>query len=795
MLAASVLAGTTRRVVAPGGMGKSHLLDLVAARLDAGRIVRWSAAIDPEPPPLDEAVVLADDVHQASVEAVRSLARRAGGAILAHRPFDGPTADVLDAVDCSPLLLEPCDHDSLRELVTARPGEPPDTDVVERLLGYTGGIPRLALAVGAVNPAGPTRALEHAIRTERRRLSSPAAALLPAAAVLAGLDLCLLAEICGLDVDTAIATTEELAAAGLALDANGELLPAVAEAVRRSLPSAHLRSLVDRAAGLAIAGRGDVLATADQIRDLGVGGPDAARCLLQAAQTMLPDSPEPARSWIAATAKCELTPADRAAIQALASFHRGDTRGAVVHADELLLQTSGRPSSALGREAVEAAAVVLARRGAWARCAELAAAASPVGETGTELAVLGRLAIGDVAAARRALDAFEGRSPAGMHAAAQLAAARGLVVTVADDPSPALPLLLEASRLFDLAGPKRWDVDGPHALAALVACQLCELEIAAEIVADAQRGGTRVGQRSRDLLAAWLAMRRGDGRSALAMAERARDRGRAGSAHVDLAILAVEAGVARRRGDLDTMSHAWRRARTVLLRVPPDLLMLQPVGELLIAGARLGDRGTVETCLAAVRRLLARAGDPPVWTLWTRWDELQVAIALDDLSAARAAAKAAAALPWFAPRAAALAEAAVCWVDSLTGAPDPGRVRAAARALADAGLTWEAARLAGGAAIRMADSGQMRSLLQFARELSAPAVPVLADAAGELSPREQDVAAHLLAGLTYREIGAQLFIAPKTVEHHVARIRRRLGVQSRSELLLALRRYVPSAAG
>jgi DNA-binding CsgD family transcriptional regulator len=243
------------------------------------------------------------------------------------------------------------------------------------------------------------------------------------------------------------------------------------------------------------------------------------------------------------------------------------------------------------------------------------------------------------------------------------------------------------------------------------------------------------------------------------------------------------------------MSHAWRRARTVLLRVPPDLLMLQPVGELLIAGARLGDRGTVETCLAAVRRLLARAGDPPVWTLWTRWDELQVAIALDDLSAARAAAKAAAALPWFAPRAAALAEAAVCWVDSLTGAPDPGRVRAAARALADAGLTWEAARLAGGAAIRMADSGQMRSLLQFARELSAPAVPVLADAAGELSPREQDVAAHLLAGLTYREIGAQLFIAPKTVEHHVARIRRRLGVQSRSELLLALRRYVPSAAG
>lgn len=792
MLAASLRAGTTRRVVAPGGMGKSHLLDLVAARLDAARIVRWSAAIDPEPPLLDEAVVLADDVHQASAEVIRSLARRAAGAVLAHRPFDGPVAELLDAVDCSPLLLEPCDHDGLRELVTTRPGAPPDTDVVDRLLGYTGGIARLALAVGAANPAGPTRALEHAIRTERRRLSSPAAALLPAAAVLPGLDLCLLAEICELDVGTAITATEELAAAGLSLDANGELLPAVAETVRRSLPSAQLRSLVDRAADLAMAGRGDVPATADKIRDLGVGGPAAARCLLQAAQTM--PASESARSWIAATDNCELTPADRSAIRALVGFHRGDTGAAVIHADELLLQTSGRPSSALGREAVEAAAVVLARRGAWARCAELAAAAHPVGETGTELAVLGRLAIGDVAAARQAVDAFEGRSAAGMHAAAQLATARGLVATVADDPTPALPLLLEASRLFDLAGPRRWDVDGPHALAALVACQLCELEIAAEIVADAQRGGARVGQRTRDLLAAWIAMRRGDARSALAMAGRARDRGRAGSAHVELAVLAVETGVARRRGDLDTMSHAWRQARTVLLRVPPDLLLLQPVGELLIAGARLGDRGTVQTCLAAVRQLLARAGDPPVWTLWTRWDELQVAIALDDLSAARAAAKAAATLPWFAPRAAALAEAAVCWVDSLTGPADPDRVRAAARALADAGLTWEAARLAGGAAIRMSDSGQMRSLLQFARELSAPVVPVLGAEAGDLSPRERDVAAHLLAGLTYREIGAQLYIAPKTVEHHVARMRRRLGVESRAELLLALRRYVPSTA-
>ena len=51
-----------------------------------------------------------------------------------------------------------------------------------------------------------------------------------------------------------------------------------------------------------------------------------------------------------------------------------------------------------------------------------------------------------------------------------------------------------------------------------------------------------------------------------------------------------------------------------------------------------------------------------------------------------------------------------------------------------------------------------------------------------LSAREQEIARRVLTGLTYKEIGAQLFISAKTVEHHMARIRRRLGAQSRREL-------------
>ncbi|WP_341358883.1 LuxR C-terminal-related transcriptional regulator [Georgenia sp. M64] len=56
-----------------------------------------------------------------------------------------------------------------------------------------------------------------------------------------------------------------------------------------------------------------------------------------------------------------------------------------------------------------------------------------------------------------------------------------------------------------------------------------------------------------------------------------------------------------------------------------------------------------------------------------------------------------------------------------------------------------------------------------------------------LSDREREVAAMVLAGRTYRDIGETLYISPRTAEHHVARIRRRLGAQSRSDLLVRLR--------
>lgn len=75
-----------------------------------------------------------------------------------------------------------------------------------------------------------------------------------------------------------------------------------------------------------------------------------------------------------------------------------------------------------------------------------------------------------------------------------------------------------------------------------------------------------------------------------------------------------------------------------------------------------------------------------------------------------------------------------------------------------------------------------------------------AERAGQLAPKglahpqglarqiaEREVAELLLLGMPYRDIGARLFISAKTVEHHVARIRQRLGAGSRSEMLSMLR--------
>ena len=56
----------------------------------------------------------------------------------------------------------------------------------------------------------------------------------------------------------------------------------------------------------------------------------------------------------------------------------------------------------------------------------------------------------------------------------------------------------------------------------------------------------------------------------------------------------------------------------------------------------------------------------------------------------------------------------------------------------------------------------------------------------ELTPQELQIARLIAGGATNREIAADLFLSPKTIETHLTRIYRKLGLRSRSQLALWL---------
>ncbi len=72
-------------------------------------------------------------------------------------------------------------------------------------------------------------------------------------------------------------------------------------------------------------------------------------------------------------------------------------------------------------------------------------------------------------------------------------------------------------------------------------------------------------------------------------------------------------------------------------------------------------------------------------------------------------------------------------------------------------------------------------VLDYALGGSRPPDEGLADG-GLLSRREREVAAMVASGMTNKQIAQRLFIAERTAEGHVERIRNKLGVRSRTEV-------------
>jgi DNA-binding CsgD family transcriptional regulator len=356
--------------------------------------------------------------------------------------------------------------------------------------------------------------------------------------------------------------------------------------------------------------------------------------------------------------------------------------------------------------------------------------------------------------------------------------------------------------------------DSPAALAALLALHSGELSVAESVLDDALREG-QGGPADRLrllLLRAWVAMLQDHPDSAGAAIAEATAGATCPTPRDELLLDALHVGLARRTDDMAGLVRAWERARGRLLHVAVDLYNLLPLGELAVAGARLRDSERLRPHLADAWALLERLDEPALWSTPLHWYAVQAAILAEKPSELAPHASALVRASGNYHLAAVLAAAGRSWVSVLAGRIDPRAVEESARALAAVGLTWDGARLAGHAAAHAEERKDMSRLLACARDLhpgtrgtteaNHPAQPAATEyetrmtlAPGKapapegatLSEREREVARLVLEGKTYREIGAAIFISPRTAEHHIARIRRRLGASNRSELLTQLR--------
>jgi DNA-binding CsgD family transcriptional regulator len=272
---------------------------------------------------------------------------------------------------------------------------------------------------------------------------------------------------------------------------------------------------------------------------------------------------------------------------------------------------------------------------------------------------------------------------------------------------------------------------------------------------------------------------------------------------------ALQTAIARRNGDAGAVQKHWYAAMEVLAEYSVDLFSLLPLGELWVAAARMRQVDRLAHPLSEAFALLKSLGNPVLWSVPLHWAGVHAGILANSPEAVAPHGQALTAAAGHSAFAKTLAHAGRTWLRVLANHVDTEEVTGAARSLSQFGLTWDATRLASQAALQTPDARVSGAMLQLARDLkqtvsvddaidatvaaepaatppparTAPAQPVSA----RLSDREREVAELLLLGMPYRDIGNQLFISAKTVEHHVARIRRRLGAESRSEMLSMLR--------
>lgn len=714
-------------------------------------------------------------------------------------------------------------RDVVQTWATAELGAAATPRLVDFVLHQTGGLPALVAqllsglartVVGRVEaPAGgpgAPRGLEvpaevaDRVRGDLAALDDEERALLHALAAGSPLDTDVLGDLLEVGARRATDLVTRARAGGLLLG-EGLVVPLVQDALLRETPADVTRGTRRRLLGLLLDRGDDPLdlaraLAADRVRD-----PRAARLLERHGTAALTVSPELAGRLLAEAAAAGAPDGRLAARRAQAAALTGDLDGALTWADRSLTDEEAPDR---GRAAGVAGAV-LAQRGLLARSAELFALAGPERTGSAALALLGTGASAEAVAVLQAAAEGPSRGVPTTLAGGEWLMAQGVLrslrrgASAADDIAASLSVLTRAAALVEPVGRTALLPDTPAALAALVALHSGELGVAESVLRRAlaaEVGGPPARPRHQ-LLLGWTAMLRGRFGGAREHLAQARSGGtRRLEPRDELFLRALQVGLARRTGDAPALTAAWEPAREALLRHPVDLFALLPLGELVIAGAGMRDAGRLAPHVAEARALLERLGNPQLWATPLHWSGVQAAILADDPAALEPHAAALAAAARTSPYAATVAQAGRSWLRVLTGDVDAATAVVAATDLAAVGLAWDGSRLAGQAAARATDPRDRMTLLQCARSLadsdepgerttrgplSDPGSPRPEEA--QLSQRERDVAALVVAGQTYREIGVRLFISAKTVEHHVARMRQRLGADSRSDLIARLR--------
>ncbi|MFD4639013.1 LuxR C-terminal-related transcriptional regulator [Lentzea sp. NPDC058436] len=708
--------------------------------------------------------IVVDDGHALTEDEVDRLldeVAAGGGLALAHRPWPDNRA-LGRLIGSLPgavvrVRLRPLSRGHVRALAAHVLDAEVSEEFAERLHERTGGTPGFVLDELSPEP-------RVAFARHLDGLSVAASDLLLARALGAPLDVGLLAAVLALDPSTVSESVEALRSAGV-LQLDGAPLPVATAAIEVLAPVEQRADLLRKLALTQAERAQPVAGYARPLLELGVVDPGLADVFTAAGHEVVDDDPALAARLFTAAGT------GSTALLARARALSGDLDGAV---DVVDLEHADA-------DALLVAATVLTLRGQVGRGGELLQRS----DNGLALgfAVTGLLGAGRLEEARGV------RSGAGSQPVRSLTDTLGhrlagvVLESVTGPPMAAVAAAVATAGVNQAGSRASVQPDSPTALAALICVHAGELTVARSLLAKAVQGdgGRGLHADRHQLLLACVELFGGDVEAAqrLSRPDPSREPREA------LLAAALELGITRRAGDLHALRTAWEPAQQALVVHPVDLYTLIPLTEIAVAAARVGQFHRVETHLDEAWTLLADLGDPPLWSVLPRWNAFHATLLLGDHPAAKehlaALDDAADALPF----GRALATAAHCWSQAAGGEVDHLRVESAAQELHAHGMRADAARLAGHAAMHTTDRKAMTQLLDIARQFHGPNGQG-GTAAEVLSEREQEVAALVRDGLTYREVGDALFISAKTVEHHVTRIRNKLGAKNRRELERAL---------